>query len=449
MSILTFPDDFLWGAATSAYQIEGAWNLDGKGESIWDRFCHQPYKIRTGENGDVACDHYLRMQADVAQMQELGLQTYRFSISWPRVLPAGFGSINQPGLDFYDRLVDRLLEANILPNVTLNHWDLPQALQEAGGWPNRQMVEWFGDYARLIFDRLGDRVKMWTTHNEPWVVAFLGYGTGIHAPGICDFTQAYQTVHNLLLSHGRAVQIFRQGRYRGEIGIVLNLNHFIPASDAQSDLAAYRRVDDQSYALFLDPIFRGNYPAKHLEWIATHQPQIGTGDLDLIRQPLDFLGINFYHTGQVVFGTDGGLLKSKQLPYSAPGWGQTEMGWGIDPAGLTAVLLKVKDWCGDLKIYITENGCALVDEPDESGFVEDWGRVGYLRAHLQAAHQAIEQGVNLRGYYVWSLMDNFEWERGYHPRFGLVRVDYPSGERIPKQSAYWYRQVIHANAINF
>ena len=448
MSTQLFPDGFLWGAATSAYQIEGAWDEDGKGEGIWDRFTHQPYKTLNGHMGDVACDHYHRMPQDVALIKSLGLRCYSFSISWPRVLPKGRGPVNPKGLGFYDRLVDRLLAADILPEITLNHWDYPQALQDAGGWPRRDSVDWFVDYARILFDRLGDRVNLWVTHNEPWVVSFLGYARGLHAPGICDYSQAYQAAHHLLLSHGKTVQLFRQGGYRGEIGIVLNLEGKVPATGREQDLAARQRVYDETASLFLDPLFEGHYPEMLFEWIGPHQPRVLTGDLELIRQPIDFLGVNYYSTEAVSYAISGSLLKAAATPLSASGWGQTEMGWGINPAGLTATLLDVKERCGDLKIYITENGCAVRDEPDETGFVADWGRINYLRAHLQAAHDAIQVGVNLQGYFAWSLMDNFEWAMGYGPRFGLVRVDYETGKRIPKQSAHWFREVVHQNGVN-
>lgn len=472
MNIRHFPTGFLWGAATSAYQIEGAWDVDGKGESIWDRFVRRPYNVLNGDTGDVACDHYRRMPEDVALIKDLGLQSYRFSISWPRVLPegrapstgsrrgpstgsgrgpstgSGRGVVNEKGLDFYDRLVDNLLAAGIVPNATLNHWDFSQALQDEGGWPNRDSADWFTDYARVVFDRLGDRVALWATHNEPWVIAFLGYGMGFHAPGRCDYSQAFQTAHHLLLAHGKTVQLFRQGGYKGEIGIVLNLNHVEPASEREADRAACRRAYEENAGLFLEPLFKGHYPEMLFDWIGAHRPQVLAGDLGLIGQPIDFLGVNYYMTTSVSHTVEGSLLKLKLDSVSAPGWGRTEMGWGVFPSGLTAVLLDVKKVCSDLKIYITENGCAFQDAPDETGFVADWARINFLRAHLHAARDAIDASVNLQGYYVWSLMDNFEWARGYGSRFGLVRVDYETGKRIPKQSARWYAEVIKQNGIN-
>ncbi len=448
MDTRQFPEGFLWGAATSAYQIEGAWNDDGKGESIWDRFAHRPYNILNGDTGDMACDHYHRMPQDVALMKELGLQTYRFSISWPRVLPQGRGAINGQGLDFYDRLVDNLLADDIIPNATLNHWDYPQALQDAGGWSNRDSVDWFTDYACVIFDRLGDRVALWCPHNEPWAIAFVGYAWGSLAPGICDYSQAYQTVHHLLLSHGKTVQLFRHGGYKGQIGAVLNLGHFIPASESEADRDACQRAYEENVALFLDPLFKGCYPEMLFDWIGSHAPRVEAGDMALINQPIDFLGVNYYHTNTVSYSLLDGLLKVDSAPVSAPGWGQTEMGWGINPPGLTSVLLNIKDNYDNPTMYVTENGCALEDAPDENGFVTDWGRVNFLRAHFRAAHDALQAGANLHGYCVWSLLDNFEWSMGYRPRFGLVNVDYETGTRTPKQSARWYSEVIARNGVN-
>jgi beta-glucosidase len=444
---LQFPDDFLWGAATSSYQVEGAWAEDGKGESIWDQFTHRPYMIENGETGDIAVDHYHRMPEDVAIMQSLGLQSYRFSISWPRVLPEGRGQVNRKGLGFYDRLVDQLLAAGIQPMATLNHWDFPQALQESGGWINRNSTDWFADYARIMFDHLGDRVAYWATHNEPWVVAFLGFSKGEFAPGLHDASSSYQVAHHLLLSHGKAVAAFRDGGYKGQIGIVLNISRFEPASDQESDLAAHRRIYQEFYNLFLDPIFRGSYPANLFDWIGSHQPKVQPGDMEIIHQPIDFLGINYYATERVSYNIHSGLLKTKQEPVSAPGWGKTEMGWGVNPSGLTAVLLDLKTNYGNPPLYVTENGSAMPDTPDEVDFVPDWGRLSYIKEHLHAIYDALQEGADVKGYFVWSLMDNFEWARGYTPRFGIVRVDFSTLTRTLKQSALWYRQTIVENAI--
>lgn len=442
---LKFPEGFLWGAATAAYQIEGAWNEDGKGESIWDRFSHTPYNVEGEATGDVACDSYHRLEDDIGLLKRLGVKTYRFSIAWTRLLPQGVGQVNPKGFDYYDRLVDRLLESGIVPNATLYHWDLPQALQERGGWPNRDSVQWFSEYARVAFERLGDRVKLWATFNEPWCTAFLGYGNGRHAPGICDTTRAYQAVHHLLMAHGQAVQMYRQGADPGEIGIVLNINHFLPASTSQADVDACQRAYDEIVSLFLMPLYQGKYPEKLMDWIGAHRPTVQPGDMEVIRQPIDFLGINYYMTSQVAHDVDGTILKVRSSTLSEPGWGRTEMGWGVYPSGLTPALLDIYQKYQPVKIFVTENGTALIDTPDEDGNVADWGRIDFIRGHLRAAHAAIQAGVPLKGYYYWSLMDNFEWAWGYRPRFGIVRVDFASGKRTPKESARWYSEVIARN----
>ena len=447
MPVRQFPPSFLWGAATAAYQIEGAWNEDGKGESVWDRFSHTPGTIEGGHTGDVACDHYHRMPQDVALMKSLGLKGYRFSISWPRVIPAGRGTANPKGLDFYDRLVDELLAAGIFPNVTLNHWDLPQALQDEGGWANRDIAGWFADYAKVMFDRLGDRVTMWATHNEPFVVSMMGYGWGHFAPGISDIVQAYRAVHHLNLAHGRAVQVFRDGGYEGRIGIVLDLQNQEPASPSPADVAACQRAVDGSQGVFLEPIFKGRYPTALFEWIKPVAPPVEPGDMELISQPIDFLGINHYFTFQVGYGKDG-PANFTQTFKMAPGWTSTESGWAVNPAGLTRVLLRVKDEYGNPPVYITENGTADPKEVVAEGKVQDDFRTRYLREHLMAIHDAMQAGANVKGYFQWSLLDNFEWASGYRPRFGMVRVDYETLQRTPKQSAYWYKEVIEKNQVS-
>jgi len=448
MTTLTFPSNFLWGVAASAYQIEGAYREDGKGESIWDRFVRWDAHVLNGDNGDTSCDHYHRMPQDVALLKELGYPCYSFTLSWTRILPEGRGPVNQRGLDFYDRLTDALLDSGILPKATLYHWDFPQRLQEAGGWPHHDSSDWFAEYSQVVFARLADRIKLWATFNEPWVAAFLGYATGIHAPGICDYSQAYQTTHHLLLAHGKAVQRFRQGGYDGQIGLILNLNGLIPASTSQADLAATQRVHDETHALFLDPVFKGTYPQALFDYIGPHQPEIHMGDMDLICQPIDYLGLNYYNTDVVAFDVHSGLNKARLIPYSAPGWGRTDMNWGINPGGLKNEVLYIKENYGNPPLYITENGCAMPDAPDEMEFVVDWERIHYIKGHLQALHEAILLGANVRGYFVWSVFDNFEWERGYGPRFGLVRVNYETLKRTPKQSAFWYQEVIKNNAIS-
>jgi beta-glucosidase len=447
MTVLRFPAGFLWGAAASAYQIEGACREDGKGASIWDHFTRWQSHILNGENGDVACDHYHRYKEDVALLRSLGIPAYGFSVAWTRILPEGLGAVNILGLDFYSRLVDELLEAGIQPKCTLFHWDLPQRLQDLGGWPWRDTADHFADYARIVFDHLGDRVRLWATHNEPWVSSFLGHAHGLHAPGLCDYSKAYQAAHHLLLSHGKAVQVFRQGGYPGRIGLMLNLNSLVPASDREEDVAAAKRVHNETHALFLDPVFKGSYPEELFDYIGPHRPRVHPDDLNIIHQPIDFFGLNHYTTDVVSFDILGGLNKARLTPYSAPGWGRTEMGWGINPMGLKSEVLHLKENYGNPVLYLTENGCAAPDVPEDDGFVEDWDRIRFLQGHLQALHQAILEGANVHGYSVWSLFDNFEWERGYSRRFGLVRVDYPTQRRIPKRSAQWYSEVIGQNAL--
>jgi len=442
-----FPEGFLWGASTAAYQVEGAWNEDGKGESVWDRFTHLSGRIENDDTGDTACDHYHHMKDDVALMKSLGLKGYRFSIAWTRVLPKGIGKVNLKGLDFYDRLVDELGKAGIQANVTLNHWDFPQALQERGGWPNRDSVGWFADYARIVFDRLGDRVALWATHNEPAVPAMAGYADGVFAPGLADLSLGYQAAHHLNLAHGKAVRVFRQGGYRGKIGIVLDLHHYVPASEDEADHLACQRTLESAQGIFLEPIFKGHYPAYLMEWLDPMAPKIEAGDLETICQPLDFLGMNYYFTNQVSHSARGGFLKSAMSMKTLPSLGHTDVGWGIYPSGIRSVLKRVKEVVGDLPVFITENGCALPDIPDDHGYVEDHQRINYLRLHLIELHKAIQEGINLQGYFIWSLMDNFEWVSGYRPRFGIVRVDYHTQKRIPKLSAHWYRDVIAENQV--
>jgi beta-glucosidase len=450
MNRIKFPKDFLWGAATASYQIEGAWNEDGKGESIWDRFTHQPYKILNGDNGDIACDHYHRMPEDVQLMKKIGLQSYRFSISWPRIFPTGYGEINQKGLDFYNRLVDQLLAAGISPNITLNHWDLPQALQENGGWPNRDTASYFADYSTLIFKHLGDRVDLLSTFNEPWVISSLGYGEGIFAPGISDKSQGYQAAHHLLLAHGKTVKIFREGNYKGKIGIVLSMTNNRPATQSEADIAACKRVNQDNYGFFLDPIYKGTYPKDFIEWIGPHAPKIEPGDMEIINQPIDFLGVNYYMTFEVAFSNLGGLLKIDMQQKSASNWDFTpDIGFSINPEGLTTLLGHIRNEYNNPPIYITENGCTVEEHPNEDGFIIDWGRIDYIRAHLRALHTAIQEGSDVKGYTVWSLFDNFEWTFGYKPRFGMIRVDYQTLERYPKQSAFWYKEVIKNNGLNY
>ena len=446
---VTFPKDFIWGAATAAYQIEGAWDEDGKGVSIWDRFSHTTGKVRGGETGDVACDHYHRWQADLDLMQTLNLQAYRFSISWPRILPAGRGAVNQSGLDHYDRLVDGLLARGIRPFLTLYHWDLPQTLEDGGGWAARSTAEAFVEFADVVSRRLGDRVHDWITHNEPWCTAFLGYLFGEHAPGQRDAAKAAAVVHHTLLSHGWAVPVLRRNCPGAQVGIVLNPYHIVPASDSEPDRQAANLQDGLMNRLFLDPLYNKVYPADVVEHFRVrHGVPFDfdrPGDLDSIATPTDFLGINMY-TRTVVRDEEA----PDNLPpaISTDGHEHTEMSWEVHPLALYDLLCRLHVDYRPASIIIAENGASYSDGPDESGRVADERRQRYIRDHLVQARRAIDAGVPLAGYFVWSLMDNFEWAHGYSQRFGIVWVDYETQQRIVKDSALWYRDVITNNGFD-
>lgn len=447
MATINFPKNFLWGAATAAYQIEGAVVEDGRGESIWDRFSHTEGKIENGDTGDVACDHYHRYRQDVALMKEIGLKGYRFSIAWPRVYPEGKGRINRKGLDFYARLVDELLEAGIEPMVTLYHWDLPQAIQDQGGWANRETTRYFADYAATIFDALGDRVKLWITHNEPWVASFPGHALGEHAPGFKDYGLAVQVAHHLLLSHALTVNAFRELAIKnGKIGITLNLSPVVPASDSPEDRSAAVIADGYFNRWFLDPVFKGEYPADLLQIFEKRfKPMnIEPGDLSLIATLVDFLGVNYYFRKVVKHSNKDSIFGFEEL--KPPGI-YTEMNWEIYPRGLFDLLVRLDQDYNHPRIYITESGAAFKDNRIIDGRVEDEDRLEYLKCHFIEARRAIQAGVKLDGYFVWSLLDNFEWAYGYEKRFGLIRVDYQNQQRIWKKSADWYREVIKNNRV--
>lgn len=438
MTTYEFPHDFLWGAATAAYQVEGAWNEDGRGESIWDRFSHTPGKIANGDTGDIACDHYHRYEEDISLMRQLGLKAYRFSSSWPRVLPSGRGRINPKGLDFYDRLVDRLCGANIEPLLTLHHWDLPQALQDEGGWDNRNTSHAFADYAALMVKRLGDRVKYWTTFNEPSVITNIGFLTGEHAPGIQDPRMAYQVAHHLLVAHGLGVQAIRAAKPDANAGIVLNLWMSEPASNSADDLVAASRFWDENETLFLDPLFKGHYPPAAYNMVGENMPKIQDGDMALIAQKLDFVGINYY--SRHVIDVNGKVDRIEGSEY-------TEMGWEVCAPALRRMLVKINSEYDLPPIYITENGAAFKDEVGADGKIRDLRRIEYLKQHFIQTRLAMLDGVDVRGYMVWSLMDNFEWGHGFSKRFGLVHVDYESRKRTIKDSGAWYANVIRINAV--
>lgn len=454
MTTLHFPNGFLWGSATSSYQIEGATHADGRGESIWDRFAHTPGKVKDGSSGDVACDHYNRWKQDVALMKELGLQAYRFSIAWPRILPQGRGAVNQAGLDFYSRLVDELLAHDITPFATLYHWDLPQTLQDAGGWPARATAEAFVEYADVVSRALGDRVKNWITHNEPWCVSMLSHQIGEHAPGLSDWGLGLAAAHHLLLSHGWAVPVLRQNSPGAEVGITLNFTPAVPASPSAADYAAARQFDGYFNRWFVDPVYGRHYPADMVAGYTElgHLPASGPafvqpGDMQAIAAHIDFLGVNYYsrHIARGDNSPDAKNLPQTVFPAPTSEW--TEMGWEVYPEGLYELLARLHFEYQPRKLYITENGASYSDGPNGQGRVHDQRRVTYLRDHLAAAHRAISAGVPLAGYFVWSLMDNFEWGHGYTQRFGIVWVDYETQQRIPKDSALWYKQVAAANTV--
>lgn len=434
-----FPPGFLWGAATAAHQIEGSPLADGAGPSIWTRFAHTPGMILNGDTGDVACDHYRRWKDDVKLMRELGLQAYRFSVSWSRILPEGTGRVNQQGLDFYSRLVDELLANDIEPLLTLFHWDLPAALDDRGGWLNRDSADWFAEYGRVMYRALDGRVKKWVTHNEPWVVTDGGYLHGALAPGHRSRFEAPIAAHNLMRAHGAAVQAYRaEGAH--EIGLVVNIEPKYPAGDTPADAAAVRRAHAYMNEQFLHPALLGHYPPELKDIFDEAWPDFPAEDFALIRQPLDFVGINYYTRS--VTG-DGDSYPQRTRVVRQPRGTYTETGWEVFPQGLTDLLLWFKQTYGDLPVYITENGAAFFDPPvAEDGRVRDPLRIDYLRKHLSAIHDAIAAGVDVRGYMAWSLLDNLEWSLGYSKRFGIVHVDYGTQARTPKDSARWYSGII-------
>ncbi|ADH60167.1 beta-galactosidase [Thermoanaerobacter mathranii subsp. mathranii str. A3] len=445
--MIKFPKDFVWGVATSSYQIEGAVNEDGRTPSIWDTFSKTEGKTYQGHTGDVACDHYHRYKEDVEIMKEIGVKAYRFSIAWPRIFPEE-GKYNSKGIDFYKRLVDELLKKDIMPVVTIYHWDLPQwAYEKGGGWLNRDSVKWFAEYATKLYEELGDVIPLWITHNEPWCASILSYGIGEHAPGHKDYREALIAAHHILLSHGEAVKAFREMNIKGsKVGITLNLTPVYPASEKEEDKLAAQYADGFSNRWFLDPIFKGNYPQDMMELyskIIGEFDFIKEGDLETISVPIDFLGVNYY-TRSIVKYDEESMLKAENVP--GPGK-RTEMGWEISPESLYDLLKRLDREYTKLPIYITENGAAFKDEVTEDGRVHDDERIEYIKEHLKAAAKFIEEGGNLKGYFVWSLMDNFEWAHGYSKRFGIVYVDYKTQKRILKDSALWYKGVIQRSVI--
>ena len=449
-----FPDGFVWGTATASYQIEGAVDEDGRAPSIWDTFSHTPGRVRNGDTGDVACDHYHRYAEDVALLAELGCTHYRFSFAWPRLQPAGSGALNDKGVDFYDRLIDRLLDAGVQPWVTLYHWDLPQVLEDRGGWPERDTAHRFADYAVRVHERFADRVRFWTTLNEPYCAAFVGYAEGRHAPGRTEPEAALRAAHHLMLGHGLAIRAMREQRTEGSYGVTLNLYPVDAATDHPADLDAARRVDAVQNRIFLDPILRGRYPTDLLDDVAavTDASYIADGDEATIAAPLDLLGVNYYtrhvvRAGTAPRDTPTAFVGSGDVEKVSRGLPTTNVGWEIDPQGLRDVLLRLHQEYDPIPLYVTENGMACDDRPGPDGTVADPARVSYLDSHFRVASELIEQGVDLRGYFVWTLTDNFEWGWGYSQRFGLVYLDYATQRRIPKDSARYFARVAKANAL--
>ncbi len=428
-----FPPDFVWGVATSSFQIEGAATEGGKGESIWDEFCRRPGAIADGSNGLVACDHVHHLQGDLDLIQSLGVDAYRFSVSWPRVRPGGSGAWNEAGLDFYERMVDGLLARGVAPYLTLNHWDLPLELQASGGWAHRDTVHRFVEYAQGMASRLGDRVRAITTHNEPWVMAMLGHETGIFAPGIKSRAVASQVSHHLLLSHGLALQALRADGCKADLGIVLNLSPIYPATNSAADRAQARLDDGRLIRWYMDPLFKGAYPDDVLAFLGADAPRVEAGDLQVIHTPMDFLGLNYYSRSVASAGTPWDVHSS--------GRAVTEMGWEVYPEGLTELLLRLQRDYAVPPLFVTENGGAFKDQLVD-GQVHDIDRRDYIARHIDAVADAMRQGVRMGGYMVWSLMDNFEWASGYEKRFGIVHVDYESQARTLKDSAHWYRDFV-------
>jgi beta-glucosidase len=442
-----FPAGFGFGVASSAYQIEGATTEGGRGESIWDRYCRLPGRVANGETGDVACDHYHRYVEDLDLMASIGIRLYRFSIAWPRLVPDGKGKPNQAGIDFYRRLCEGLRERGIAPMATLYHWDLPQAIQNDGGWAKRETASRFAEYADVAYEALGDVVDSWITQNEPWVTAFEGHGFGTKAPGLEDWPTALRVSHHVLLSHGLAVRAFRERNgSEGQIGIALNLTPAYPLNGTTNDRAAARLMDGFHNRWFLDPVLRGSYPSDTVDELTRRfgpLDAVQAGDLETIAEPIDFLGVNYYFSMRVFADHGEPLLGIGVAPPVAD---TTSMGWEVTPSALHELLVRIRREYGDVPLVVTENGAAFEDEAPANGYVDDPRRREYLREHLESLRRAIAEGVDVRGYCAWSLLDNFEWQHGYSKRFGIVYVDYETLRRIPKASARWYRDLIAGEA---
>jgi beta-glucosidase len=440
MAIIQFPKDMKWGSATASYQIEGAAFEDGRGLSIWDTFSRTPGKVLNGDNGDVACDSYHRYEEDIEMLKDLGADVYRFSVAWPRIFPNGTGEVNPKGLEYYHKLVDTLIVNGIEPMCTLYHWDFPQALQDQGGWDNRETIDAFVTYAETMFKEFKGKIKYWITLNEPWCISFLSNYHGVHAPGYTDLQLATNISHHLLVAHGKAVKRFRELNIEGEIGYAPNTTWLDPFSNKQEDIDACRREIAYYIEWFMDPVFKGEYPQFMIDWFKKKgvELRVEVGDMETIRQPIDFLGINYYTGHLARYKENEGLLDWELVEM---GYERTDIGWPVYPEGFYKVLTHITDRYGQVPIYITENGSCYNDEP-ENGRVKDDRRIKYLKQHLTALSQSIESGVNIKGYLTWSLLDNFEWAEGYSKRFGIVYVDYITQERTKKDSFYWFKETI-------
>ena len=449
MKTKKFPENFIWGIASSDYQIEGSTDICGKGESIWDRFSAIPGRIKNGDSAGIACDHYRLFKDDINIMKELGVKSYRLSLSWPRIFPDGKGRLNEEGLKFYRELLEELARNDIKPMVTLNHWSLPQKLQDIGGWTNPDMPEYFKDYSETAFKAFGDIVPFWITHNEPVEICYLGYHTGENAPGIRDFSAGLLASKDMLIAHGLAVKSYRAGGYKGEIGITLDFHSGIPETDSDDDIKSAELVHLFFNRWFQDGVFKGQFPeklAKDLKSKGVIVPEIEAAESEIMKEPIDFLGVNSYFPFYVSYDKSDWPLESKMKTFKK-GRDTTGMGWDINPEDFFDTIMSVKELYGNIPVFITENGAAFNDTVERDGSVNDPGRIDYLYRHFEAARKCIDEGINLKGYYVWSLMDNFEWNSGFSQRFGLVHVDFASMKRTIKSSGYWYRDFIKNNSL--
>lgn len=446
MPRVNFPPDFLWGTATASYQIEGAWDEDGKGESIWDRFSHAEGNVRNGDTGDVACDHYHRYKEDVALMKELGLRGYRFSIGWPRIFPSGKGAVNSKGLDFYNRLVDELLAANIEPLITLYHWDLPMALQDQGGWANREIVEHFSHYAGTMAEALGDRVKHWVIFNEPAVFTLAAYIAGIHPPGLRDGALGMRASHIANLAQAEAFRVMKATGKASNVGTTLSMSSAYPASDGEEDRAAAERFHALTNVWFLEPLLKGTYPQPFVRPLDPARIGVLDGDMEKVRADLDFIGINLYT--RAVVAHDEGEIQRGLREVRVQDAERTEMGWEVYPESLYSMIKRIAADYPGKPIYVTENGCSYSDAPDANGVVDDGRRIDYYRGYIGGVARAMTEGAPVKGYFAWTLMDNFEWTFGYSQRFGLVYVDHATQQRTIKNSSLWYRDLIADNGFD-